>query len=139
VNINFISQAQAPAFVNQGRSMQIAPISPMAESNFVPMPVGKKEGDIAYWDPEVGDSGAWIILEAPDPDPENPKNLTFREKLIWSAGLPRGATKGDILYWDPLAGDDGAWVVLAAPLGSGLKVLTISGDNLAWIDTQDCP
>lgn len=85
--------------------------------------------------------------------------------LEWrEIGFPKGSTKGDLLYWDPAAnsggndGGGGAWAILAAPSdngsilywnnnnwnflvppsSSGLKVLTATGGNLAWTETEDC-
>ena len=47
--------------------------------------------------------------------------------------LPKGTNAGDLLYYN---GDE--WVVLAAPEGDDLKVLTIQGGALAWLNTEDC-
>ena len=55
--------------------MVIPPSRPSVGGAFVPMPVGANEGDIAYWDPNAGDSGAWEIIEAPDAS-EDPNFLT---------------------------------------------------------------
>jgi hypothetical protein len=72
------------------------------------LPKGSTKGDILYWDPSAGDGGDWVVLAAP-------------------------SAKGSILYWD-----DNDWNFLAPPSGSGLKVLTATGGELAWIDTEDC-
>jgi hypothetical protein len=84
--------------------------------------------------PNVGAGGKYALsAKAGATSGTNPSKF-----LEWKEILPKGSTKGDILYWDPAAGDGGDWVVLAAPSGSGLKVLTATGGNLAWNDTEDC-
>lgn len=99
-------------------------------------------------------SSGWVPYKIPPcPIPVSGKQyaLSFSENAVptknpsqfleWQeveAALPDGTNNGDILYWNPAAGDGGAWAVLAAPSGSGLRVLTISGGNLAWTNTQDC-
>ena len=125
----------------------------------VNFPKGSSKGDIIYWNPESGDEGEWVILP-PSGSEEEPLYLACRgEEPSWEQNdLPEGSTKGDLLYWDPEAGNGGSWVVLTAPSangsilywddgdwnfltppsGSGLKVLTASGGNLAWTDTEDC-
>ena len=72
------------------------------------LPNGTNKGDILYWDPSAGDGGAWVVLSAP-------------------------SNEGSILYWD-----GSIWKFLSPPSGSGLKVLTSNGGNLAWTDTEDC-
>jgi hypothetical protein len=47
--------------------------------------------------------------------------------------LPKGENKGDLLYWD---GEN--WKVFSAFSGSGLRVLTIEDNELAWTQTEDC-
>jgi hypothetical protein len=117
------------------------------------LPKGK-DNDMLKWS---GDK--WIPF-SPSGSSENPHYLNYNgNTLSWDpVGFPEGSTKGDLLYWDPAAGDGGDWVVLAAPSsngsilywnenswnflappsGSGLKVLTATGGELAWNDTEDC-
>jgi hypothetical protein len=80
------------------------------------------------------DGKKYALSFSDEADPEaNPSAF-----LEWKELLPKGTTKGDILYWDPAEGESGEWVVLSAPSGTGLKVLTANGGNLAWNDTEDC-
>jgi hypothetical protein len=96
-------------------------------------------------------SAPWVPYKIPPTPDAVPKKRFFlkakknssSEKnpsqfLEWAEVVPDGTNKGDILYWNPEVGDEGAWVVLAAPSDSNLRVLTISGGNLAWNDTEDC-
>ena len=81
--------------------------------------------------PEDGQIYALSFSDAAVPTKNPSQFLEWKE-----VGFPEGSNLGDILYWDPAGG--GAWAVLSAPSGSGLKVLTATGGNLAWNDTQDC-
>jgi hypothetical protein len=44
-----------------------------------------------------------------------------------------GTNVGDLLFWN-----GARWAVFSAPEGDDLKVLTIQGGTLAWLNTEDC-
>jgi len=110
--------------------MQISPTPPMGESYFNPMPFGQKKGDIAYWDPDAGDTGAWIIVTAPEPNPEDPFFLKFGGELFWGEGFENGISVNDMLRWD---GEK--WNILPAPTSGSTQdptFLKYTGGGLFW-------
>ena len=107
------------------------------------LPDGEKLGDIIYWDPEAEDEDgniepSWVILTAPDPNPENPKYIKFKEELEWVDAIPDGNENNEMLVWDGLK-----WNILSAP-SSGTDLdpsfLQYKGDgSLVWDKTNTLP
>jgi hypothetical protein len=73
------------------------------------LPNGSNFGDLLYWDPEAGEGGAWVTVDA------------------------AGAQEGSILIW----GEDG-WSILNNPPNGDLHVLTNQDGDVYWTPTQDC-
>jgi hypothetical protein len=73
------------------------------------IPDGSNFGDLLYWDPEAGEGGAWVTVDA------------------------AGAQEGSILIW----GEDG-WSILNNPPNGDLHVLTNQDGDVYWTPTQDC-
>jgi hypothetical protein len=132
MNIAFVPKTELT--LSQNSSMKISPSKAFAEGMFNPMPVGEKEGDLMYWDPNAGEGsrrGAWVIIEAPDPSDEEYKYLRFGENLQWGPSeFEEGVSVNDMLRWD---GEK--WAILPAPTSGSSEdpvFLKYTGGPLFW-------
>jgi hypothetical protein len=55
--------------------------------------------------------------------------------LEWKKSIPDGTTNGSMLYWNS---GTSSWEILSPPSGNFIYALTIQGNNLSWMRTEDC-
>jgi len=78
------------------------------------------------------------VKNAPPPDGRGyPYQLSAKDLMknfnALAGQIPDGTAMGDILYWTGVK-----WDIHPAASGDGMKVLTMTGGVLEWVDTEEC-